>query len=40
MADEMRAKAVLATNSVKSNELVRNGKAEFILTLVSEILPD
>ncbi len=39
LADEMKTKTVLTPNSVKSNELVRDGKAEYILTLVSEILP-
>jgi molybdate transport system substrate-binding protein len=36
---DMKAKTVLTPSSVKSNELVRDGKAEYILTLVSEILP-
>jgi molybdate transport system substrate-binding protein len=36
---EMKTKTVLTASSVKSNELVRDGKAEYILTLVSEILP-
>lgn len=39
IADEMRAKRVLTPSSVRSNALVRDGEAEFILTLVSEILP-
>jgi len=39
IADEMRGKRVLTPSSVKSNALVRDGEAEFILTLVSEILP-
>ena len=39
IAGEMKAKTVLTPSSVKSNELVRDGKAEYILTLVSEILP-
>ncbi|HLK48303.1 MAG TPA: substrate-binding domain-containing protein [Bryobacteraceae bacterium] len=39
IASEMKAKTVLTPSSVKSNELVRDGKAEYILTLVSEILP-
>lgn len=37
--DEMKAKTILTPSSVQSNELVRDGKAEYILTLVSEILP-
>ena len=39
IADVMKVKTVLTPSSVKSNELVRDGKAEYILTLVSEILP-
>lgn len=39
IASEMKAKTVLTPSSIKSNELVRDGKAEYILTLVSEILP-
>lgn len=39
IADAMKAKTVLTPSSVQSNELVRDGKAEYILTLVSEILP-
>jgi molybdate transport system substrate-binding protein len=39
IASEMKTKTVLTPSSVKSNELVRDGKAEYILTLVSEILP-
>jgi molybdate transport system substrate-binding protein len=39
IAGDMKAKTVLTPSSVKSNELVRDGKAEYILTLVSEILP-
>ena len=35
----MKAKTILTPSSVKSNELVRDGKADYILTLVSEILP-
>jgi molybdate transport system substrate-binding protein len=39
MADEMKAKTILTPSSVDSNKLVSEGKAEYILTLVSEILP-
>ena len=39
MADEMKAKTVLTPSSVNSNQLVSEGKAQYILTLVSEILP-
>jgi molybdate transport system substrate-binding protein len=39
MADEMKAKTVLTPSSVESNKLVSEGKAQYILTLVSEILP-
>jgi len=39
MADEMKAKTVLTPSSVNSNKLVSDGKAQYILTLVSEILP-
>jgi molybdate transport system substrate-binding protein len=39
IADQMKARTVLTPSSVKSNELVRDGKAQYILTLVSEILP-
>ena len=39
MADEMKAKTILTPSSVGSNQLVSQGKAEYILTLVSEILP-
>lgn len=39
IADEMKGKTVLTPSSVNSNELVRDGKAQYILTLVSEILP-
>jgi len=39
IAAAMKAKTILTPSSVKSNELVRDGKAEYILTLVSEILP-
>jgi molybdate transport system substrate-binding protein len=38
IAAEIKAKTVLTPNSAKSSELVRDGKADFILTLVSEIL--
>jgi molybdate transport system substrate-binding protein len=39
MADEMKAKTILTPSSVDSNKLVSAGKAQYILTLVSEILP-
>lgn len=39
MADEMKAKTVLTPSSVDSNKLVSEGKSQYILTLVSEILP-
>ena len=39
IASAMKAKTVLTPSSVKSNALVSDGKAEYILTLVSEILP-
>jgi molybdate transport system substrate-binding protein len=39
IANEIQAKTVLTPTSVKSNELVQQGKAQYILTLVSEILP-
>lgn len=39
MADEMKAKTILTPSSVDSNKLVSDGKAQYILTLVSEILP-
>jgi molybdate transport system substrate-binding protein len=39
IADEMKGKTVLTPSSVNSNELVRDGKSQYILTLVSEILP-
>lgn len=39
MADQMKAKTVLTPSSVDSNKLVSEGKAQYILTLVSEILP-
>ncbi len=39
MADEMKAKTILTPSSVNSNQLVSEGKAQYILTLVSEILP-
>jgi molybdate transport system substrate-binding protein len=39
MADAMKAKTVLTPSSVNSNQLVSGGKAQYILTLVSEILP-
>jgi molybdate transport system substrate-binding protein len=39
MTDEMKAKTILTPSSVDSNKLVSEGKAEYILTLVSEILP-
>jgi len=39
MTDEMKAKAILTPSSVDSNKLVSESKAQYILTLVSEILP-
>lgn len=39
IADQMKAKTMLVPGSVKSNELVAAGKADYVLTLVSEILP-
>jgi len=39
IAGDMKAKTVLTPSSVDSNKLVSDGKAQYILTLVSEILP-
>ena len=39
IAEQMKAKTMLVPGSVKSNELVAAGKADYVLTLVSEILP-
>lgn len=39
MAEEMKGKTMLESGSAASNNLVRDGKAEYVLTLVSEILP-
>jgi len=39
IADQMKSKTVLTPSSVDSNKLVAEGKAQYILTLVSEILP-
>lgn len=39
IAAEMKSKTLLAQGSVGSNALVKDGQAELILTLVSEILP-
>jgi len=39
MADEMKAKTAFQPSSVESNKLVSEGKAQYVLTLVSEILP-
>jgi len=39
IAEQMKARTILVPGSVKANELVAAGKADYILTLVSEILP-
>jgi len=39
IAEQMKAKTILVPGSVKSNEVVAEGKADYVLTLVSEILP-
>ena len=39
ISGQMKAKTVLTPSSVDSNKLVSTGKAQYILTLVSEILP-
>lgn len=39
IAQEMKQKSLLESGSARSNELVSEGKADLVLTLVSEILP-
>ena len=39
IAQEMKQKSLLEAGSARSNELVSEGKADLVLTLVSEILP-
>ena len=39
MTEEIKSKTILTPSSVDSNKLVSEGKAQYILTLVSEILP-
>lgn len=39
IAQEMKQKSMLEAGSARSNELVSEGKADLVLTLVSEILP-
>ena len=39
MTAELKPKTMLEQGSVRSNALVQNGKAQYVLTLVSEIMP-